>query len=56
MSKLKELLKNGFMTSNSTPSGEYSVKIELKTLKEVHLLHRELIAIRQGNTKLKIKE
>jgi hypothetical protein len=52
MSELKELLNDAFITANSTPSGEYSVNIKVRTLKECHLVHREIINIRQGKVKL----
>jgi len=43
MSDLKELLENGFITCNSSGDGQYDVKINTRTLKEAHDLHRAII-------------
>ena len=43
MSELKELLENSFITCNSSGDGQYNVKINTKTLKEAHALHRAII-------------
>jgi len=48
MSKIQDLLKNSFITVNSTPRGEYTVQIQPNNLAEAHLLHRMILAIRNG--------
>lgn len=49
---IEKLLRNGFITSNSTPDGKYTVEIQLSSLADAHLLHREMLAIRNGNYKV----
>ena len=46
---MKALIKNSFVTCNSNGDGKYHVELEFKTLHESQLMHRKLIAVRQGN-------
>ncbi len=50
--RLKTTLRSSFITCNSGGENGYNVMIQVKTLKEVHELHREIIEF----TKLKGKQ
>jgi hypothetical protein len=42
--RLKQILSKCFIIANSTPSGEYFVRIDIPTLKEMQELHREIVS------------
>lgn len=43
MKSMHDILQNAFVTSNSTPDGDYFVKIKVKTLEELHELHGAIL-------------
>jgi hypothetical protein len=45
--KLKNMIKNSFMTCNSDGRDGYNVILEFKTLEEAHEFHRAMIDFRR---------